>query len=359
MTPNDSDPSTPARPADPLRVAAWWAVVIAASWFMLGELASVLRPLALAVFVAYLLLPSYSRLRHKLPGPVALGLLAGVTTALLVGLSLAVSASLLGLKDDLPELRRSAGELAARGTRLLNDTLPERFTGIDSRGPVEDKVGGWLTAATLAAANAAAGGLLEVATAGLYLLFLLLESERFPQRLRAAYPPAQAEHILDVAGRINSAIVSYMRAKVFASAAVAVPVWLLLSAFGVRFALLWAILTFLCNFIPYLGSVVAFALPAGFAFLQMGGGPLPLAVAGSLLVLHVVSGATVEPLILGRAVGISPLVILAALSVWGLLWGLPGTFLAVPLTVVAKIVFENIEATRPLARLLGTTPRRP
>ena len=85
QTPNDPDPSTPARPVDPLRVAAGWAVVIAASWFMLGELASLIRPLALAVFVAYLLLPAYSRLRHKLPRPVALGLLAGVTIVLLVG----------------------------------------------------------------------------------------------------------------------------------------------------------------------------------------------------------------------------------------------------------------------------------
>jgi AI-2 transport protein TqsA len=52
-------------------------------------------------------------------------------------------------------------------------------------------------------------------------------------------------------------------------------------------------------------------------------------------------------------VGLSPLVILAALSVWGLVWGLPGMFLAVPLTVVVKIVCENIEATRPVARLLS------
>lgn len=353
----DDDTTSP-RASDTLRAAARWVVVVAASWWVLGQLASVLRPLLLAVFVAYLLMPYYSRLRHKLPGPLALGLLAGITTGLLVGLALAVYASLLGLRDDLPELRRSAGALATRAVGLLNDNLPERFTGIEARGPIDDKLNEWVTTATVVALNAAAGGLLEVATTGLYLLFLLLELERFPQRVRAAYPPAQAETILDVAGRINSAIVSYMRAKVISSAAVAAPVWLVLSAFGVRFALLWAILTFLCNFIPYLGSVVAFGLPAGFAVLQLGFGPAPLAVAGLLFAVHALSGATVEPLILGRAVGISPLVILAALSVWGLLWGLPGAFLAVPLTVVLKIVFENIEATRPLAHLLGGAPRR-
>jgi AI-2 transport protein TqsA len=78
-----------------------------------------------------------------------------------------------------------------------------------------------------------------------------------------------------------------------------------------------------------------------------------VAAAVLLAVWHGLSASVIEPMILGRAVGLSPLVILAALSVWGLLWGLPGMFLAVPLTVVLKIVFENIEATRPVARLLS------
>jgi AI-2 transport protein TqsA len=363
MTPDDSPPAPPLslalpglRAADTLRVAAWWAVALASSWWMLGQLASVLRPLLLAVFAAYLLLPYYSRLRLRLPAPVALALIAGVTTALLVGLGLAVYTSLLSLKSELPALERAAERLAGATSKYLDDHLPEQLA-VYVRGPADAKVGDWLAAAVgtavVVAVNATAGGLIEVATAGLYLLFILLESERFPHRVRAAYPPARAEGILHVAGRINAAIVGYMRAKVLSSFALAAPVWLLLSAFGVRFALLWAVLTFACNFIPYLGSVVSYTLPAAFAFLQFGLGPTPLAAAILLLVTHATLAAAVEPLILGRAVGISPLVILAALSVWGLLWGLPGAFLAVPLTVVMKIVCENVAATRPLARLLG------
>jgi AI-2 transport protein TqsA len=90
-----------------------------------------------------------------------------------------------------------------------------------------------------------------------------------------------------------------------------------------------------------------------FAFLQYDVGWRPVAMAGVLLAVHVGSATVAEPMILGRAVGLSPLVILAALSVWGMLWGLPGMFLAVPLTVVVKIVCEHIEATRPVARLLS------
>ena len=137
------------------------------------------------------------------------------------------------------------------------------------------------------------------------------------------------------------------------SLVVAVPIGVILAACGVRFAVLWAVLTFVCNFIPYAGSVIAYVLPVAFGFLQFDDGWRPVTAAVGLLACHLASATFVEPMILGRAVGLSPLVILAALSVWGLLWGPPGMFLAVPLTVVAVLVLGNIEGTRPLARLLG------
>ena len=71
-----------------------------------------------------------------------------------------------------------------------------------------------------------------------------------------------------------------------------------------------------------------------------------------MLVCHVGSASIVEPLIIGNAVGLSPLVILASLAFWGLLWGMTGMFLAVPLTVVATIVMDHFATTRSTARLL-------
>ena len=124
---------------------------------------------------------------------------------------------------------------------------------------------------------------------------------------------------------------------------IALPVGIVLWAVGVKFALLWAILTFLCNFIPYIGSVIAYTFPVGFAFLFYGVRWEPITAAILLLLIHVASASVVEPMIIGNAVGVSPLVILASLSLWGLLWGLPGMFLAVPLTVVAIIVMDHFE----------------
>ncbi len=335
-----------------LRTAATWVVVAAGSWWLLGQLALVLRPLLVAVFLGYVLMPYYSRLRKRVPAPVAIGLIAGVTTAVLVGLALVVYASLLDLYRELPEIRARSADLAHRALDWARG-LPFVGPAVGQPRVPEDQLADRLASGTLWVVNVAGGALVEAAAAGLYLLFLLFESTYFPDRVRSAYPPEQAEHILDVFGRINAAIISYLKAKVKSSLVLAVPVWAILAAFGVRFALLWAVLTFLWNFVPYIGTVVGYGLPVAFAFVQQDVGWRPVTVAVLLLACHVTSASVVEPTILGRAVGLSPLVILAALSVWGLLWGLPGMFLAVPLTVVLKIVFENIHATRPLAKLLS------
>ena len=111
-------------------------------------------------------------------------------------------------------------------------------------------------------------------------------------------------------------------------------------------------LTFLCNFIPYIGAAVSYSLPVGFAFLLFGPAWESFVAAVLLLVCHGASASVAEPMIIGSAVGISPLVILGSARFWGLLWGIPGMFLAVPLTVVSILVMDHFEQTRAVARLL-------
>ena len=338
--------------ASGLRAAALAVVLVAGSWWLLGELAGVLRPLLLAVFLGYVLMPYYNRLRKVLPGPVAVGLLAVGTTVLLGGLGLTVYGSLLGLADELPGLRGRAAEVVA-DVRAWAARLPYVGPTVQGLTLADERVTERLASGAAQVVGGAAGALVEAAAAGLYLIFLLLESARFPDRVRAAYPRDRADRILKVFGRINAAIISYLKAKVMSSLALAVPAGLLLWACGVRFALLWAVLTFLCNFIPYVGSAVAYLVPVGFAAVQLGLSGPTLVAASLLLGLHLSVATVVEPTILGRAVGLSPLVILAALSLWGTLWGVPGMFLAVPLTMVIKIVCENLDEAKPVARLLG------
>lgn len=340
-------------PATIAAVATVTQVLLAAAagWYILNQLVLVLRPLFLAVFLAYVLMPYHSRLRKQIGSPASIVVLASATATVLVVLALAVYASILGLSDDLPRLQTRAGELTKEVEKIVEESAPWMH-GADGQS-TKPKLGDQLSRVTGPLLNVAADALLEACVVALYLLFLLLEGSRFPDRVRKAYTPERANEVLHIAGQISGAIVSYLKAKVKSSLVLALPVGVILWAVGVKFALLWAILTFLCNFIPYIGSVVAYSLPVGFALLWFGLRWEPVVAAILLLACHITSASVVEPMILGKAVGLSPLVILASLAFWGLLWGIPGMFLAVPLTVVAVIVMNHFDTTRPAAKLLS------
>jgi len=339
------------RAPDTLRTVAIVLLAAAAGWYLMLQLAPILRPLMIAVFLAYVVMPYHARLRRIVGTPASLTILAGSTAGVLVVLGLVTYASLLALSDDLPRLQQRAGELTTRAESTVTEYAPWAVPAADGK-PNPDRVNEQVGRIIGLVLNVAADAALEAGVVALYLLFLLLEGSRFPDRVRKAYPPARADEILQVAGAVSSAIVSYLKAKVRSSLFLAVPVGIVLWAVGVKFALLWVVLTFLCNFIPYIGAVVAYSLPVGFAFLLFGPTGQAVTAAVLLLVCHAVSASVAEPMIIGSAVGLSPLVILGSLAFWGLLWGIPGMFLAVPLTVITILVMDHFEQTRAVARLL-------
>jgi AI-2 transport protein TqsA len=201
--------------------------------------------------------------------------------------------------------------------------------------------------------NTAAGFLAEALVVLFYLIFLLLDARRFPARVRAGFRPEQADRVLGVLGSVNRAMASYLRVKALSSLVTALPVVAILWAFGVPFPGMWGVLTFVGNFIPYVGSLIAFVLPVLLAFLELEPPWRPVAVLALLVLTQFVTNNFVEPRLTARAVDLSPLAVLVALAFWGLCWGAVGMVLAVPLTVMLKIVCENTELTRPLARLMA------
>lgn len=346
-------PDPPAWRPPAAQTAAAVVVAAAAGWWLLRELGPVLRPLLIAVLLGYVILPYHARLRKRMSGAMALLVLGALAGAGLAAVAVVLYAGAIGLAEQLPALQARTVALLHGADDWVRERAPWALGPADEGKKLGERIAGWTVSAAAGPLLAVAAGVLgEAVVVGLYLVFLLVEASRFPDRVRAAYRPDRADEILQLAGQVNAAIVSYLRAKVQSSLVVAAPVGLILAVFGVPFAPLWAVLTVLCNFIPYVGSVVAYLLPVGFAFLQLPVGWQPVTVAVLVLACHVVSATVVEPLMLGRAVGLSPLVILGSLAFWGLLWGIPGMFLAVPLTVVAVIVMEHIPATRPVARLL-------
>jgi predicted PurR-regulated permease PerM len=109
------------------------------------------------------------------------------------------------------------------------------------------------------------------------------------------------------------------------------------------------------NFIPTIGSIAAGFGVGLFALLQFWPVPGPIIlVVLIMLAVNMIIGNVLEPKIMGDNLGISPLMMLISLSIWGFLWGFAGMILAVPMTVVVKIVCENVPVLEPVAVLLGS-----
>lgn len=153
----------------------------------------------------------------------------------------------------------------------------------------------------------------------------------------------------DVVGKIRR----YLATKVVTSAAVGLLVWSSLAIIGLELAGVFGVLAFLFNFIPAIGPIIVTLLPIPIAVAQFHS-PVPVILAIVIPgAVHNVIGNIVEPKLMGEGLDLHPVTILLALSVWGLLWGIVGMFLAAPITAVLRIVMLQFDTLRPIGNLLA------
>lgn len=189
----------------------------------------------------------------------------------------------------------------------------------------------------------------------IYMLFIFAEQAVFRRKILsvAGSRERDAEKVLDTIGK---GIQRYLGVKTLVSFATGALCYAVLVALDVPFALLFGFLTFLLNYIPTFGSIIAGILPVITALADGSSWNRVLAIIFTYLSVNIVLGSFLEPRILGRELNLSPLVIIISVVVWAALWGVIGTFLAVPLTAAAQIVLASQENTRPIAVLLSSGP---
>ena len=130
-------------------------------------------------------------------------------------------------------------------------------------------------------------------------------------------------------------------------------------AAGVDFFLLWGILAFVMNFIPAVGSLIASIPPILLALIAKDGGPTDaVVVAGGYGLINMFLDNFVQPTLLGKRFGLSILVVVLCVLFWGWLWGVIGIVLAVPLTMILKVVLDNSDEFRWVAVAIGQEPRK-
>jgi AI-2 transport protein TqsA len=304
---------------------------------------ALLIPLVAAAFVALITFPVVQWLRRH-----------GVHTLLaVVGTMLIVLAALVGpgvlMVAAIREFVAAAPGYEARlrsVTRGLMSwfeghgvNITEFAWGFDPSRAIDFTVGALTGIATLFSVTA---------VVVLIASFMLLEGTHWAEHPGGAVSGRVGTQL----GRIAREMQRYLWVKTGVSAATGLSAGVWVAVLGVDFALLWGLTAFLLNYIPNLGSLLAAIPPALLALVQIGPLGAVLVLVG-YLAINTLFGNVVEPLLMGRRLGLSPLVVLVSVLTWGWMWGVTGMLLSVPIMMGVKIGCESSEELRWVAQLLG------
>lgn len=308
-----------------------------------------LGPIVLGAFLAILGSAPVLWLRARgLPTLVAVALVSAVLASSLFILVSALANSLHQVAAALPQYREPLAQLVVQINARLA-TLGVELRAGDVRAALDPS--SLLYLATLSVRGLA--GVVSAATLTLVcMIFVLLEAAHAPDKLREAFGSNATP--LDLQ-QVMRAVQHYLVIKTITSSLTGLLIGLTCLFMGLDFALLWGVTAMLLNYIPYVGSIAA-GLPAiALAAIQLSpGSSLYLTVA--YLVINLSVSNLIEPFMMGKQLGLSPLVVLLSVVYWGAIWGPLGMLLAVPLTTSLRIAMEHSESLRWLAVLMGPRP---
>jgi predicted PurR-regulated permease PerM len=318
---------------------------------LLEKFRDVLQPLFLALFLVFLVHPIHRWLvDRRIPSMLAYVVIVAIVGLCVTGIGSLMYANFAHVTKEMDayEVRLENKIIAVASNMPLQMAKPleggflrtlitrDQITSLF--GTAIDRLGGFTswTALTL-----------------VYLLFLVAEKFGFPDRLAHAFGAEHGKRMMGVVDSIMHAISQYIAVKTAVSALAGVLSYVVLVAFDVEFAATWGLLIFLFNYIPYLGSLVAVAAPILMAFVQFDELWQGIVIGALLIGIQQIIGFVIEPRMAGQRLDVSPVLIVLSLAFWGVVWGIIGMILAVPLLVVTKIIFDNIEETKAIGRLIS------
>ncbi len=337
------------------------AVVIMAG---LRAASDIVVPVLLAMFLAFVSSPLVFRLsRGRMPYQVAVSLVLLLQVLVLSTLGLLVARSAAALEERLPMLRTRLGEVQDELVRWLSRHVGLRASevaGLFDTGLLVESFGD----AALRAGALLGSAFLVI----LVLAFTLFDASRLWRLLDEHFTRRHATEVgpegsadLDeeethMVSRVSVEVNRYLTIKTTISITTGLLLGVYCYALDVDFPVLWGLLAFLLNYVPNIGSIVAAGPPIVLAWLMQGTTTALLVVVGYGLV-NLVLGNILEPKLMGTALGMSPVVVLLSIVIWGFLLGPVGALLSAPLTMIVKIALANTREWAWVAELMSN-PRR-
>jgi predicted PurR-regulated permease PerM len=332
---------------------------------ILGE--SLLIPFVIAVFVWYIInalshwIGEFKFIKKHFPDWAKLAISTLIIAFILVIVGGLITENARGMINALPKYEKNLGFLIEKIGNIFNFDTTQffRFSGSEKVPDIFGNIKNFLSQIDIGAAisrlvNTLSGIAGNAFLIIIYVLFLLFEQAIFPKKIRALFPEEDRyEQYQNIMTHINEAIRAYFSVKLLTSLITAFASYILMAIIGLDFAIFWAFLIFILNFIPNIGSLIATIFPALLALIQFETLTPFLVILIGVGTIQVIVGNLIEPRMMGSSLNISSLVVILALSLWGVIWGITGMILSVPITVILMIILAEFPATRPIAILLS------
>lgn len=327
-------------------------IAFAVVLFLLVQARFLLISLAVAIVLFSLTSDAINSIARMKVGPLRIpNWLASIVALLLIATALMTLTSII-----LAQVNTVLGttlSYAERAPMALAELFS--FLGPDAEKAILNftrsvEVSGYLRSAAGQAGNLVQASVLVT----LFVGFLFAERVWFDTKLKNFFRnERQAARFGKVVGTIIHRVNYYLLVKSFVSAVTGVLVLLVAEYFGLDLATALGILTFVLNFIPSVGSIIATVLVALVSYIQQ---PDPVQTAAIFVIVGMTQftlGNVIDPMLMGRALRLSSFGIIISLAFWAAVWGIPGMFLSVPIMVSLMIVCSQVPELRPVAILLS------
>lgn len=337
-----------------LLAAALWTAIIIAILFVLRQGKDLFIPFMIAAIMVYLIkifsgfIRKFSLRGIRLPESIAILIAFAFIGAIAYAFVSIVADNAAQVAAEAPRYQTRLIQLEHEISAKLNmeeaDILGDFVRDLN--------LGDMVTAIATSLAGLLGRGTLVM----LAVVFLLLETRVFPHKLDAIFPdPDRRNEVLLILKRINQDMQVYLGVKTLMSILTGLLSYAIMRFVGLDFAEFWALLIFILNYIPTIGSLVATIFPAVLALVQFESLWQFAVVLLGITAVQQFVGSFLDPALMGQSLNLSPLVVIFSLVLWGWLWGIVGAFLCVPLTVLVLIVLQNFDGTRWVAILLSKT----
>lgn len=313
-----------------------------------------LVPMSIALLLAFLALPITKKL-ESWNAPVWLAALVGVISILLIGVALfsLLSWQIMGFADDLPTLQ----EAISVKIKALNRYIESEYS-ISRREQSK-----WMEQEIQMLYDEAEANLIKFFTATgaflttltlipIFMFFTLLYRPKFKRFLQLLKPDQHVE-IEEVFRKISQVSHHYIKGVIIEIAILTVLSSVGFMILGLKYAILLGLIVAVLNIVPYIGVLVGSFFPIAFALVTKESGMYALGAWGVCVVTQFFDNNFIAPNIVGSSVNLNPLASILALLMGGMLWGLPGMILGIPLAGVFKVICDNVDSLRALGFLLG------